>query len=88
MRLRILGACLHPCACASSTRLVSVKKTVCEWIEAVKTTQPDRSQHLSLLWRKGMLGSQRKGVQSGDLMVDFERVPICHTVSGRLKNQR
>jgi ArsR family transcriptional regulator len=57
-------------------------------IEAVKTTQPNMSQHLNQLYRKGILSKRRKGVQIYYSIADDQVVQICQTMCDRVKHQR
>ena len=51
MRLKIIGA------------LCQSEKNVTELLACVATTQPNMSQHLTALYKAGVLGKRREGVQ-------------------------
>lgn len=76
MRLHIISALCHG------------EKNVGQLIEAVKTTQPNMSQHLNLLYRKGILSKRRKGVQIYYAIADDQVVHICQTMCDRVKHRR
>ena len=76
MRLHIISALCHG------------EKNVGQLIEAVKTTQPNMSQHLNLLYRKGILSKRRKGVQIYYAIADDQIVHICQTMCDRVRHRR
>lgn len=51
IRLRIISAVCHG------------EKNVSELLAEIDTTQPNMSQHLSMLYRSGVLGKRREGTQ-------------------------
>ena len=76
MRLHIISALCHG------------EKNVGQLIEAVKTTQPNMSQHLNQLYRKGILSKRRKGVQIYYAIADDRVVQICQTMCDRVRHRR
>lgn len=68
MRLRIISS------------LCQGEKNVGELLAEINTTQPNMSQHLNMLYKSGVLGRRREGVQILYRIVD-ERVPaLCRAV--------
>lgn len=60
--------------------LCSGEKNVSQLLELIDTTQPNMSQHLSTLYRAGVLGKRREGTQI-HYRLESERVAsLCRTV--------
>lgn len=73
MRLHIISALCHG------------EKNVGQLLDAVKTTQPNMSQHLNMLYRKGLLSRRREGVQIFYAIADPHIVQICQAMCERVK---
>jgi ArsR family transcriptional regulator len=68
IRLRIIGA------------LCNQEKNVSQLLSEIETTQPNMSQHLSTLYRAGVLGKRREGTQIY-YRLESERVAtLCRAV--------
>lgn len=68
MRLRILSA------------LCDQEKSVSQLLREIDTTQPNLSQHLSLLYRSGVLGKRKEGTQVFYRVQSEKAVMLCRTV--------
>ena len=68
MRLRILNS-LRP-----------GEKNVTELLSEISTTQPNMSQHLNTLYKSGILGKRRDGVQIYYRIVDHRVPRLCQAV--------
>ena len=68
MRLRIISALCHG------------EKNVGELLAEIETTQPNMSQHLSTLYRAGVLGKRRDGVQIYYRIINDRVVTLCRAV--------
>ena len=68
MRLRIISA------------LCQGEKNVGELLRDVATTQPNMSQHLTTLYKAGVLGKRRKGVQIYYHITNPHVTPLCRAV--------
>ena len=68
MRLRIIKS-----VCDS-------EKNVTEILKEINTTQPNMSQHLNTLYKAGILGKRRDGVQIYYRVVDPRVTELCHSV--------
>ncbi|AVO49357.1 transcriptional regulator [Melaminivora suipulveris] len=68
MRLKIIGA------------LCQGEKNVTELLAHVATTQPNMSQHLTTLYKAGVLGKRRKGVQIYYHIANPHVTPLCRAV--------
>jgi ArsR family transcriptional regulator len=68
MRLKIIN-----CLCSG-------ERNVSYMLTQVKTTQPNMSQHLNTLYKAGILGKRRDGVQIYYRIVDLRIVTICEAV--------
>jgi len=75
MRLKIIN-----CLCSG-------EKNVSDMLTQVSTTQPNMSQHLNTLYKAGILGKRRDGVQIYYRIIDHRIVSICeavcHEVTGK-----
>lgn len=73
---------------SSSTRLRIInqlctgEKNVGQLLEAVQTTQPNMSQHLNTLYKAGIVGRRRDGVQMYYRIVNPQVVALCRAVCG------
>ena len=71
---------------ASPTRLKIIRslcngeRNVSDLIEEVKTTQPNMSQHLNTLYRGGILGKRKEGVQIFYRIKNEQVVMLCRAV--------
>lgn len=72
MRLRIIKS-----VCDS-------EKNVSELLGEIKTTQPNMSQHLNTLYKAGILGKRRDGVQIYYRVIDPRVTDLCHTVCSHI----
>ena len=68
MRLRIISS------------LCNGEKNVGELLREIPTTQPNMSQHLHTLYRSGVLGRRRDGVQIFYRIVNDRVVTLCRAV--------
>mgnify|MGYP000532402348 CR=1 FL=1 len=68
MRLRIISALCHG------------EKNVGELLAEIETTQPNMSQHLSTLFKAGVLGKRREGVQIYYRIINERVVTLCRAV--------
>lgn len=68
MRLRIIQS-----VCDS-------EKSASEILREVKSSQPNLSQHLNALYRVGILGRRRDGIQIYYRVIDQRVTEICHAV--------
>ena len=68
MRLKIISA------------LCNGEKNVTELLATVDATQPNMSQHLTTLYRAGVLGKRREGVQIYYRIVNDRVVTLCRAV--------
>jgi ArsR family transcriptional regulator len=51
-------------------------------LELVQTTQPNMSQHLNTLYKAGIVGRRREGVQIYYRIVSPQVVALCRSVCG------
>ena len=68
MRLKIISSLCHG------------EKNVCELLGEINTTQPNMSQHLNTLYKAGVLGKRRDGVQIFYRIVNDRVVSLCRAV--------
>lgn len=68
MRLKIISS------------LCVAEKNVSELLSQIPTTQPNMSQHLNTLYRAGVLGKRRDGVQIYYRIIDERVAQLCRTV--------
>jgi DNA-binding transcriptional ArsR family regulator len=65
-------------------RIISVlcqgEKNVSQLLAEIDTTQPNMSQHLSTLYRAGVLGKRRDSTQIYYRIVNEQAAAICRTV--------
>ena len=74
MRLRIISA------------LCKGEKNVGELLDLVPTTQPNMSQHLSLMHRAGLLGKRREGVQIYYFVANEKMVSLCRAFCDEIRD--
>lgn len=75
MRLKIIS-----CLCDG-------EKNVSYLLSKIGTTQPNMSQHLNTLYRHGVLGKRRDGVQIYYRIID-ERIPaLCRAVCTKIETE-
>lgn len=72
MRLRILK------------NLCDGEKNVSELLADIDTTQPNMSQHLNTLYKSGVLGKRREGVQIYYRVADERVVNLCKVVCSQV----
>jgi len=72
MRLRIIKS-----VCES-------EKNVSELLSEIKTTQPNMSQHLNTLYKAGVLGKRRDGVQIYYRVIDHRVTDLCRAVCSQV----
>ena len=72
MRLKIIN-----CLCDG-------EKNVSYLLTQVNTTQPNMSQHLNTLYKAGILGKRRDGVQIFYRIIDQRIVSICEAVCNEI----
>lgn len=65
-------------------QLCQGEKNVRELLEAVQTTQPNMSQHLNTLYKAGILGKRRDGVQIYYRIVNERVVTLCRAICGEV----
>jgi len=68
IRLKIISAVCHG------------EKNVSELLEAIATTQPNMSQHLSTLYRSGVLAKRREGTQIYYRLQSERVAALCRAV--------
>jgi DNA-binding transcriptional ArsR family regulator len=68
MRLKIIAS------------LCNGEKNVGQLLEEIDTTQPNMSQHLNTLYKAGVLGKRRDGVQIHYRIVNDRVVTLCRAV--------
>ena len=68
IRLRIIGA------------LCNEEKSVSQLLSEIDTTQPNMSQHLSTLYRAGVLGKRREGTQIYYRLESQRVATLCRAV--------
>ena len=56
------------------------EKNVTDILKEVNTTQPNMSQHLNTLYKAGILGKRRDGVQMYYRVIDPRVTDLCHSV--------
>ena len=56
------------------------EKNVSEMLAEIDTTQPNMSQHLNTLYKAGILGKRREGVQIYYRVIDPRVTDLCHSV--------
>ena len=72
MRLKIISA------------LCNGEKNVGELLAEIPTTQPNMSQHLNTLYKAGVLGRRRDGVQIYYRITDDRVLTLCKAVCAQL----
>jgi DNA-binding transcriptional ArsR family regulator len=78
---------------SSSTRLRIInqlcagEKNVGQLLELVQTTQPNMSQHLNTLYKAGIVGRRREGVQMYYRIVSPQVVALCRAMCGTVAAQ-
>jgi len=75
MRLRIISALCHG------------EKNVGELLTEIDTTQPNMSQHLNTLYKAGVLGKRREGVQIYYRIVNDQVVTLCRAVCVQIASE-
>ncbi len=72
IRLKIISAVCHG------------ERNVSELLEQIQTTQPNMSQHLSMLHRAGILGRRREGTQIFYRLQSEKVAMLCRAVCTQL----
>lgn len=72
IRLKIISAVCHG------------ERNVSELLEQIQTTQPNMSQHLSTLYRAGILGRRREGTQIYYRLQSEKVATLCRAVCTQL----
>ena len=62
------------------SRLCNGEKNVSELLSEIDTTQPNMSQHLNTLYKAGVLGRRREGVQIYYRIVNDRVVTLCRAI--------
>jgi DNA-binding transcriptional ArsR family regulator len=75
MRLRIISA------------LCNGEKNVGDLLAEIDTTQPNMSQHLNTLYRSGVLGKRREGVQIYYRIINDHVVSLCRAVCVQIASE-
>jgi ArsR family transcriptional regulator len=75
MRLRIISA------------LCNGEKNVGDLLAEIDTTQPNMSQHLNTLYRSGVLGKRREGVQIYYRIINDHVVSLCRSVCVKIASE-
>lgn len=60
------------------------EKNVGELLELVQTTQPNMSQHLNTLYKAGIVGKRREGVQIYYRIINDRVVTLCRAICGEV----
>jgi ArsR family transcriptional regulator len=68
IRLRIISELCHG------------EKNVGQLLERIGVPQPNMSQHLNILYRAGLVGKRRQGVQMFYRIADVSAVRVCRAV--------
>jgi len=72
MRLRIIRS------------VCRAEKNVSDLLNDVKTTQPNISQHLNILYKAGILGKRRSGTQIFYRIIDQRVTRLCRAVYAQM----
>ena len=75
MRLKIISSLCHG------------EKNVGELLSEIDTTQPNMSQHLNTLYRAGILGKRRNGVQIYYRIINERVVSVCRAVCNQIATE-
>ena len=75
MRLKIISA------------LCNGEKNVGELLAEIPTTQPNMSQHLNTLYKAGVLGRRRDGVQIYYRIINERVVTLCRAVCTQIASE-
>jgi ArsR family transcriptional regulator len=67
--------------------LCAGEKNVRELLELIDTTQPNMSQHLNVLYKAGIVGRRREGVQIHYRIINEAVVALCGTMCGVVASQ-
>lgn len=67
--------------------LCAGEKNVRELLDLIGTTQPNMSQHLNVLYKAGIVGRRREGVQIYYRIVNESVVALCSTMCGVVASQ-
>lgn len=65
-------------------QLCAGEKNVGQLLELVQTTQPNMSQHLNTLYKAGIVGRRREGVQVYYRIVNQQVVTLCRALCGAI----
>lgn len=62
------------------SELCQGEKNVGQLLDNIDTAQPNMSQHLNIMYRAGILGKRRQGVQMFYRISDESAVSVCRAV--------
>lgn len=65
-------------------QLCAGEKNVGQLLALVQTTQPNMSQHLNTLYKAGIVGRRREGVQVHYRIVNPQVVALCRALCGAI----
>lgn len=64
------------------------EQNVSYMLSKINTTQPNMSQHLNTLYKAGVLGKRREGVQILYRIIDERVAALCRAVCTQVETQR
>ncbi len=86
MAAELFGVLSAPLRLRIIKSVCDAEKNVSELLTEIDTTQPNMSQHLNTLYKAGILGKRRKGVQIYYRVIDQRVTDLCHTVCSQVSN--
>ncbi len=86
MAAELFGVLSAPLRLRIIKSVCDAEKNVSELLAEIDTTQPNMSQHLNTLYKAGILGKRRKGVQIYYRVIDQRVTDLCHTVCSQVSN--
>ncbi len=84
MAAKLFGVLSAPTRLKIIKSVCDSEKNVSELLSEIKTTQPNMSQHLNTLYRAGILGKRRDGVQIYYRVIDSRVTALCHSVCSQV----
>jgi len=84
MAAELFGVLSAPLRLRIIKSVCDAEKNVSELLTEIDTTQPNMSQHLNTLYKAGILGKRRKGVQIYYRVIDQRVTDLCHTVCSQV----
>lgn len=84
MAAELFGVLSAPLRLRIIKSVCDAEKNVSELLAEIDTTQPNMSQHLNTLYKAGILGKRRKGVQIYYRVIDQRVTDLCHTVCSQV----